>query len=120
MNETTQNLWKALEQYQAPVAQPVVHRLIYDPESGKALTITVNETDQPCIIISREEADRYPHQDPRVRVVDGKIVRQVKKMQPVDVPNFLKVFASDRGTITTDDYSMLIIDDSGKNRWCYD
>jgi hypothetical protein len=120
MNKTTENLWKALENYIPPVNKTLVWKLIYDPETGKPISVTTDETDQPYIEISRNEADTYPHQDPRVSVVDGKIVRRVKKLSLQEIPNRLQVFPNDKGNIATDTYNMLLLNSSGNNRWKYD
>lgn len=120
MNETTENLWRALENYTPPETKPVIWRLVYDPVSGKPLNVIIEETDQPHIKITRAEADTYPHQDPRVSVVDGKIVRTVKRLQSQEIPYRLQVVADTNGDIATDSYNMLIINSNGKNRWHYD
>lgn len=120
MNKTTENLWRALENYVPPKTKPVVYKLVYDPATGKPLDVTTTETDQPYIEITRKEADTYPHQDPRVSVVDGKIVRRIKKLQSHEIPNRLQVVADTNGDIATDDYNMLIINSSSNNRWKYD
>ena len=117
MNKTTENLWQALENYKPPETKPVIWKLVYDPDTGKPLNVITEETDQPYIEITRKEADTYPHQDPRVTVVDGKIVRAVKKLQLQEIPNRLQVVLNDNGDIVTDDYNMLIINNRGKNKW---
>jgi len=120
MNKTTENLWKALENYNPPDVKKVSWKLIYDTKTGKPLSVTTDETDQPYIEISRTEADTYPHQDPRVSIVDGKLVRRVKKLKSYERPNRLQVFPSANGNIASDPYNMLIINNSGNNRWTYD
>jgi hypothetical protein len=120
MNETTENLWRALENYTPPETKPTVWKLVYDLATGKPLNVTIEETDQPYIEITRDEANTYPHQDPRVSIVDGKIVRTVKKLQSQEIPNILQIVSNKDGDIATDSYNMLIINNSGKNRWKYD
>lgn len=117
MNKTTENLLQALKNYVPPETKPVVWKLIYDPETGKTVNLTTEETDLPHIIITREEADTYPHQDPRVSVVDGKLVRAVKRLHLQEIPNKLQVVADVNGDIVTDDYNMLIINNNGTNKW---
>lgn len=120
MNETTENLWQALKNYTPPETKPVIWKLIYDTNTGKPLNLVTGDTDQPYIEITREEADTYPHQDPRVSVIDGKIVRTIKKTQLKEIPNRLQVVLDNNGDIATDNYNMLLINSSGKNRWRYD
>jgi hypothetical protein len=120
MNKTTENLWRALENYVPPDTPSVIYRLIYDLDTGKPLNVITSETDLQHIVITKEEADTYPHQDPRVRVVNNKIVKHIKKLQSQEIPNTLKVFIDVKGHIATDDYNMLIINNSGNNRWNYD
>lgn len=120
MNKTTENFLKALQEYQPPEIKKVVWKLAYNPETGKPLFVTTEETDNAYIEITRNEAETYPHQDPRVTVVDGKIHRTVKKVSPDETPNNLKVFPDKKGNIATDDYNMLIINNEGSNRWKYE
>jgi hypothetical protein len=120
MNKTTENLWKALKNYPQVEHKKVSWKLIYDPKSGKPLSVTTQETTQTYIEIDKEEANRYPHQDPRVSIVDGKIVRKIKKLNLQETPNKLYVFPDDKGNIATDAYNMLLINNSGNNRWKYD
>lgn len=120
MNKTTENFWEALENYTPPVIKTLVWKLIYDPETGKPITVTSDETEHPYIEISRSEVDTYPHQDPRVRVVNGKLVRKIKKLNLQEIPNKLHVFLDDNGNIATDTYNMLLINSNGNNRWKYD
>jgi len=120
MNKTTENLWKALENYTPPEIKPMVWKLIYNPVTGKPITVTSDETEHPYIEISRNEVDTYPHQDPRVSVVDGKLVRRVKKLNLQEIPNRLQVFPANNGNIATDAYNMLLINSNGNNRWKYD
>ena len=119
MNKTTENLLQALKNYVPPETKPVIWKLIYDPETGKTVNLTTEETDLPHIIITREEADTYPHQDPRVSVIDGKMVRKIKKLQFHEIPYRLQLFPDNNGNIVTDDYNMLIINNNGTNRWRY-
>jgi hypothetical protein len=120
MNKTTENLWQALENYTPPETKPVVWKLVYEVDTGKPISVITGETEQPYIEITRAEADTYPHQDPRVSVVDGKIVRRIKKLQPHEIPNGLQVVPDVNGDIATDGYNMLIINSTGNNRWRYD
>ena len=120
MNETTANLWRALEEYTPPVTEKIVWKLVYDPESGKPIEVTTGKTELSYIEISRQEADTYPHQDPRVSVVDGKIVRRTKSISTSEIPNRLQVFLAENGNIATDSYNMLLINSTGNNRWKYD
>lgn len=120
MNETTKNLWRALENYTPPETKPLVWRLVYDPVTGKPLNVITDETNRPYIEITRAEADTYPHQDPRVSVVDGKIVRNIKRLQSQEIPYRLQIVSDENGDVATDDYNMLIINSNGKNRWRYE
>ena len=54
MNKTTENLWRALENYVPPKTKPTVYKLVYDPATGKPLDVTTTETDQPYIEITRK------------------------------------------------------------------
>lgn len=120
MNETTANLWKALKEYNPPVTKKLVWKLVYDADSGKPIEVVTSDTDLPYIEISKQEADTYPHQDPRVSVIDGKLVRRVKSLTVGDIPNRLTVVKSNDGNIATDGYNMLLINSTGTNRWKYD
>ena len=120
MNETTANLWKALKEYTPPVTKKITWKLVYDAESGKPIEVITDNTDLPYIEISQQEAETYPHQDPRVSVVDGKIVRRVKSLSTSEIPNKLQVFPAENGNIATDSYNMLLINSTGNNRWKYD
>jgi len=119
MNETTANLWRALEEYIPPVTEKIVWKLVYDPDTGIPLSVLTTDTDQPYIEITRQEADTYPHQDPRVSVVDGKIVRRTKSISTSEIPNGLQVFLAENGNIATDSYNMLLINSTGNNRWSF-
>lgn len=119
MNKTTKNYLKALANYTPPECKPTIWRLVYDPESGKAIDLIVTETDLPNIVVSRNEADTYPHLDPRVRVVNGKITRLIKKMPEGEISNNKCVKLAPNGNIATDDYNMLIINKLGNKRWTY-
>lgn len=121
MNKTTENLWKALEQYTPPETKPLVWKLVYDPDSGKPLDVTTEDINGTYIEISRREAETYPHQDPRVSVVDGKLSRRVKRIKSHEIPYKLQVFPDDKGNIATDPYNMLLINNNNENnRWKYD
>lgn len=125
MNKTTENLWQALREYSPPETKPVIFRLFYNVKTGKPVELTTenketNSVDIDWIEISRAEANTYPHQDPRVSVVDGKIHRAIKKITALDEPNRLRVKQNSNGNIATDDYNMLIINRAGKNRWKYE
>ena len=119
MNETTENFFKVYDNWK-PVDPPeVVFRLVYDEKTSKALDLTIHETDLTHIIITRNEANQYPHLDPRAYVVDGKLEWKIKKINTNEQPNTLLVSASDNGDIVTD-YNMLIIDNNGNQRWTHE
>lgn len=120
MNKTTENLIKALQEYVAPTPEKIIRKLVYNAQTGKPINVTIGETSLPYIVITKEEEDTYPHQDPRVTVVDGKIHRAVKKVTNEQTPMSIRVVASVNGNIATDDYNMLIINSTGKNRWNHD
>lgn len=119
MNKTTENLISALKEYKPPKTVTVIYRLVYDVDTGKPICITTEPTDQPYIEISQEDASAQPHLDPRVRVENNKIIRQVKSLIHKEEPNKLRVKQDSSGNIVTDDYNMLIINNNGNNRWRY-
>jgi hypothetical protein len=120
MNKTTENLEQALRNYTAPNTEQTVYRLTYNKDTGKPIAVTTEPTDQPYIEISRELANTQPQLDPRYKVIDGALIKQVKKIVASEEPNTLAVKLSESGNIATDDYNMLIIDKAGKNRWSYE
>lgn len=120
MNKTTENFLKALRDYRPPEIKKIVWKLAYNTNNGKPLFVTTEDTDVAYIEITRDEAETYPHQDPRVTVVDGKIHRAIKKISADEIPNKLAVVSDRNGNIATDDYNMLIITNKGSNRWKYD
>lgn len=120
MNKTTENFLKAIKEYKEPETKKVIWKLAYDVKTCRPLFVTTEDTDAAYIEITREEADTYPHQDPRVTIVDGKIHRAIKRISNEEIPNTLKVFLDKNGNIATDDYSMLIINSKGTNRWKYE
>jgi hypothetical protein len=125
MNKTTENLWEALRNYVPPVTPPVIFRLFYNIETGKPLDLTTEDrefdsTTVNWIEISRSEADTYPHQDPSVSVINGKLIRKITAVHTEEQPNRLTVTLDCNGDVATDDYSMLIINSTGKKRWKYE
>jgi hypothetical protein len=120
MNKTTENLLTAIESYIPPQVEKIVYKLVYNIDTGKPICVTTDNTDLPWIEISREFADSQPQLDPRVTVVDSKIVVQTKKIKQTEEPGRLLVVKDHNGNIATDDYSMLIINSKGNNRWSYD
>ena len=120
MNKTTENFLAAISSYQPPKVVVPTYRLIYDPATGKPTSVTTEDTDQPWIAITREQADAQPQLDSRARVENGRLVIRVKTQICVEEPNQLRVRADGNGNIATDDYSMLIISSKGKNRWTYE
>ena len=117
MNKTTENLIQVLKEYIPPETVQVVYRLVYNKESGIPLRVTTEPTVDTHIEISQEEASLQPQLDPRVRIENGKLVRHVKKIAQSEEPNRLGVTLNVAGNIATDDYSMLIINSTGKNKW---
>ena len=120
MNKTTENLVQAFKNYTAPKTVQTVYRLTYNKDTGKPIAVITEPTDHPYVEISRELADTQPQLDPRYKVVDGVLVKQVKKIVASEEPNTLTVKLSDSGNIATDDYNMLIINKAGKNRWSHE
>lgn len=120
MNNTTENLIQALTEYIPPANVEVTYRLIYNSDTGEPISVTTEFTDKPYIEISQEEASAQPQLDPRVRVENGQLIRHIKKLTAVEEPNRLTVISKDTGNISTDEYSMLIINNNGKNRWTYE
>ena len=120
MNKTTENLITALENYTPPETLLTTYRLIYDSVTGKPIAVTTDITDKPNIEISCEEASAQPHLDPRLKVENGKLVKTTKRLATTEEPNRLTVMPSNNGDIVTDDYSMLIINNNGINRWNYE
>lgn len=119
MNETTDNFFKVYDNWK-PVDPPgVVFRLIYDEKTGKVIDLTSEETDRAHILITRKQADLYPHLDPRAYVIEGKLEWKIKKLNITEQPNKLSVTADSNGQIITD-YNMLIIDNNGNQRWTYE
>jgi len=55
--------------------------------------------------------------NPRTRVVDGEIVKIQKRPNPEHIAYSLKIYPDPDGNIVTDDYNMLIINNTGNNRW---
>jgi hypothetical protein len=120
MNETTENFLTAIKNYTPPQVNAVVYKLVYNADTGKPVCVTIEDTDRPWVAISREFADTKPQLDPRVIIVDGKVVIQTKKIKAVEEPGRLLVIKDCNGNIATDDYSMLIINSDGNNRWSYE
>ena len=120
MNKTTENFFKVYNNWDPTIPPPpVIFRLIYDQKTGKATALTSQETEQIHIVITREQANRYPHQDPRAYVVDGKLEWKTKKLNITEQPNKLAVNEHADVAIITD-YNMLIIDNNGNQRWTYE
>lgn len=117
MNKTTENFLAAINHYQEPAVDAVVYKLVYNIDNGKPLYVTTDEVDLPWVEISREFADTQPQLDPRVTVRDGTVVVEIKKIKPTEEPGKLLVVGNPLGNIATDEYNMLIINNSGPNRW---
>lgn len=117
MNKTTENLIQVLKEYTPPESIKTIYRLVYDEESGKPIRVTTEPTSDTHIEISQEEASSQPQLDPRVKVENGKLVRHIKKIIQTEETNRLGVTRDVAGNIATDDYSMLIINSTGKNKW---
>jgi len=119
MNKTTNNFFDVYDNWKPSDPAEVVFRLIYSKKTGKALDVTIQDTDKLHIVISRKEADRYPHLDPRAYVIDGKLEWKIKKLNITEQPNKLSIIEDVNGKIITD-YNMLIIDNNGNQRWTYE
>jgi hypothetical protein len=120
MNKTTENFLTAIKNYTPPQVEQTVYKLVYNIDTGKPICVTTDNTDLPWVEISREFADSQPQLDPRVTVVENKIVIQTKKIKEIEEPGRLLVVKDCNGNIATDDYSMLIINSEGNNRWSYE
>lgn len=119
MNETTDNFFEIYDHWEPSNPPMVIFRLIYDEKTGKAIDLVVNETDKMHIVITREQADLYPHLDPRAYVVNGKLQWKIKKLNINEQPNQLLVKEDSAGQTITD-YNMLIINNNGNQRWTYE
>ena len=120
MNKTTENFFQALKDYVPPEPKKIEFKLTYDKETLRPIGLTIDDTDLPYIILSLDEANTQPHLDPRVEIVDGKLVRHIKKINTDKQPNTKKVFPNYNGNIVTDEFNMLIINSKGSNRWNYE
>lgn len=119
-NNTTENFFKALEQYKTPIPEPVIWRLCYDKETGVIFDLTTEKVDCDYIEISRSDADLYPHRDPYARVIDRELIYLERKKPLTDHIHKLKLKKHSNGNIVTDEFNMLLLNKAGKNRWRYE
>lgn len=119
-NNTTENFFKALEQYQPPNTEPVVWKLCYDRETGVILELTTEKTDLDYIEITRETADTNPHLNPYARVINEELIYLERKKTSTETIHKLGVKPDSLGDIATDSYNMLLLDTKGQHRWYYE
>ena len=77
MNETTQNFWTVLQQFQWPEPVSVTYRLYHD-DQGHPLFYSMEQL--PGTYIEIDQAT-YVHACHQVRVKDGKLVKLMPKVQ---------------------------------------
>lgn len=125
MNKTTENFLEALRNYTPPKTIPVVWKLVYNKTTGIPIKTTTEPLDQleddvSYIEITRKIADQHPHLNPRIRVKNNEIIElSPRETIKTDEPKRITVYSSDNGNIITDDYSMLIINHNGNNKWSH-
>lgn len=83
MNETTENLFKALTEWQhTALPQVLFYRLYYD-HLGQPVCYSMEDLPGNYIEIT---AEQFAHSNPHVRVVDGKLVLPPAPCPPTLVP----------------------------------
>ena len=121
MNKTTKNFLKAIHSSKQISTVRLVHKLIYDPESGKLLDTTVDDLDHSnWIEITLEQHNQQLHLHPSYSIVNGKLNRITKHINNQETPNRKPLRIDCHGNIATDPYNMLLISNVGLKRWTYD
>lgn len=121
MNKTTENFIKALMNYKPIESIQPVYKLIYDIDSGKLISITIDEVDHDnWIEITKDKNNEQIHLNPLYSVVNKKLVKKQNTHQHYERPNQKILYESDKGNIATDSYNMLLINSAGSKRWNYD
>lgn len=86
-NINLQNLLIAVQNYKWVYPKEIIRKLIYDPKTKLVTGFTVEETDLPHIVITKEQWADGDILDKKLMIVDGQIVEVprevIKKVLPL-------------------------------------